>query len=64
MAKYHVLSMNYVVDVTLFIPKSGRIFYFYGRVHTYDCCLVITAQRRSLLSVVTLVVNITHIIIN
>ena len=28
MVKYHVLSMKYFVDVTLFIPKYRRIFYF------------------------------------
>ena len=36
--------MKYFVDVTLFIPKYRRIFYFYGHVHTYDRCLVITRK--------------------
>ena len=43
---YHVLSMKYFEDDALFIPKYRRIFCFYGLLHTFDCCLVTTAQRR------------------
>ena len=61
MYKYNVLSMEYFVDITWFIPKKRRIFHFYGHVHTFDCCLVLTqpVRRWSLPSVVTLVGNIT-----
>ena len=36
MHKYHVLSMEYFLDVTLFTPKEKTGF-FYGDVHTFNC---------------------------
>ena len=44
MYKYHVLSMEYFVDITWFIPKKKRIFHFYGHVHTFDCCRLDTTR--------------------